>query len=43
MSRPIFSDRALAVDGFLADPRETHAMVEESEIPSWEDRPAVFQ
>jgi hypothetical protein len=35
-------DRALAVDGLQADPRVTHAMVQESEIPSWEERPAVF-
>ena len=36
------SDRALAVDGLPADPRAIHAMVQESEIPTWEDRPAVF-
>jgi hypothetical protein len=36
------SDRAVAVDGLLADPRATHAVVQESEIPTWEDRPAVF-
>jgi hypothetical protein len=36
------NDRVLAVDGLPADPRATHAMVQESEIPTWEDRPAVF-
>jgi hypothetical protein len=32
----------LLLDGLQADPRATHAMVQESEVPSWEDRPAVF-
>src|SRR5438445_1936957 len=36
------SDRAVAVDGLLADPRSTHAVVRESEIPAWQDRPSFL-